>query len=103
MVSLTIQMSQYHKGTPNIPEYILLLEDTQRKAARTRLPVTDQTLTVLASTPLLAADTFPRTTELWEELEPPTRPGLPGRQPILLPIRRGPTTSVPLEGLTTWV
>jgi hypothetical protein len=27
-------------------------------------------LTVLASTALLAADTFPRTTELWEELDP---------------------------------
>jgi hypothetical protein len=27
-------------------------------------------LTILASTALLAADTFPRTTELWEELDP---------------------------------
>jgi hypothetical protein len=27
-------------------------------------------LTILASTPLLAANTFPRTTELWEELDP---------------------------------
>ncbi len=70
MVLLTIQMSQYHKGTPDIPEYIFLLEDAQCKAARDRLPVTDQTLTVLASTALLAADTFPRTTELWEELDP---------------------------------
>jgi hypothetical protein len=47
-----------------------MLEDAQRKAARAGLPVTDQTLTVLASTALLAADTFPRTTELWEELDP---------------------------------
>jgi hypothetical protein len=34
MVSLTIQMSQYYVGTPDIPEYIFLLEDAQRKAAR---------------------------------------------------------------------
>ncbi len=27
-------------------------------------------MTILASTALLAADTFPRTTELWEELDP---------------------------------
>jgi hypothetical protein len=59
MVLLTIQMSQYYKGTPDIPEYIFLLEDVQRKAARAILPVTNQTLTVLASTTLLAADTFP--------------------------------------------
>jgi hypothetical protein len=47
-----------------------MLEDAQRKAARAHLPITDQTLTVLASTTLLAADTFPCTTELWEELDP---------------------------------
>ncbi len=70
MVLLTIQMSQYYKGTLDIPKYFFLLEDSQRKAARARLPVTDQTLTVLASTALLAANTFPRTTELWEELDP---------------------------------
>jgi hypothetical protein len=69
MVSLTIQMSQYYKGTPDIPKYIFLLEVAKCKAARARLLVTNQTLTVLASTALLAANTFPRTTELWEELD----------------------------------
>jgi hypothetical protein len=63
-------MSTYYEGTQDIPKYIFLLKDAQRKAARARLPVTDQTLTVLASTALLAADTFPRTTELLEELDP---------------------------------
>jgi hypothetical protein len=70
MVLLTIQMSQYYEGMPDIPEYIFLLEDAQRKAARAPLPVIDQTLTVLASTALLATDTFPHTTELWEESDP---------------------------------
>jgi hypothetical protein len=83
MVLLTIQMSQYYAGTPIIPEYIQLLEDAQRKAARAGLPVTDQTLTILASTALLAADTFPHTTILWEPLQ--TRPGLHGKQPTLRP------------------
>jgi hypothetical protein len=70
MVLLTIQMSQYYEGMSDISKYIFLLEDAQRKAARARLPVTDQTLTVLASTALLAANTFPCTTELWEDLDP---------------------------------
>ncbi len=52
-------MSHYYKGSPDIPEYIFLLEDAQPKAARACLPLTNQTLTVLASTALLAADTFP--------------------------------------------
>jgi hypothetical protein len=43
MVSLTIQMSNYYEGTPDIPEYIFLLEDAQRKAARACLPITNQT------------------------------------------------------------
>jgi hypothetical protein len=69
MVLLTIQMSQYYEGMLDIPKYIFLLEDTQRKAARACLPVTNLTLTFLASTALLTADTFPRTTELWEKLD----------------------------------
>jgi hypothetical protein len=70
MVLLTIQMSQYYEDMPDIPEYIFLLEDAQHKAARARLPVTNQTLTILASPALLAAVTFPPTTEFWEELDP---------------------------------
>jgi hypothetical protein len=72
VVLLTTQMSQYYEGMPNIPEYLFLLEDAQpqRKAVRARLPVTNQTLTVLAFTTLLAADSFPCTTKLWEELDP---------------------------------
>jgi hypothetical protein len=69
MVLLTIQMSQYYEGMPDTPKYNFLLEDAQRKAARACLPITDQNLTVLASTALLAADTFPCTAELWEELD----------------------------------
>jgi hypothetical protein len=64
MVLLTIQMSQYYEGMLDIPMYIFLLEDAQRKAERANLPITNQTLTVLASTALLAVDTFPCTTKL---------------------------------------
>jgi hypothetical protein len=64
MVLLTIPVSQYYEGMPDILEYIFLLEDAQRKAARAHLPVTNQTLTVLASIALPATDTFPCTTEL---------------------------------------
>ena len=63
-------MSQYYVDMPDIPGYIFLLENAQRKAARAHLLITNQTLAVLASTALLAADTFPCTTELWEELDP---------------------------------
>jgi hypothetical protein len=50
MVSFNIQMSQYYEVV--CPA------------------ITNQTLIVLASTALLAANTFPCTTELWEELDP---------------------------------
>ena len=72
-VNLTVQMSQFYEGSPTIPEYIQLLEDAQRKAARAGLPVTDQFLVTHASTALLAADTYPRTTEIWEESPQATR------------------------------
>jgi hypothetical protein len=70
MVSLTIQMSHYYEGTLDILKYIFLLEDTQCKAARACLPITNHTLTVLASIALLDANTFPCTAELWKELDP---------------------------------
>jgi hypothetical protein len=102
MVLLTIQMSQYYKGMPDIPECISLLEDVQRKAARAHLPITNQNLTVLASTALLAANTFPCTTELWEELNPTDKTWATWKTAYLKPTRRGPTTSVPQGGLTAW-
>jgi hypothetical protein len=64
VVSLTIQMSQYYEGMPDIPKYIFLLQDAQCMADRACLPITNQTLTVLASTALLATNTSPCTTEL---------------------------------------
>jgi hypothetical protein len=79
MVLLTIQMSKYYEGMPDIPEYTFLLEDAQRKAARAPLPVTDQTLTVLASTAFLAAKTFPAQLSFGRSWTLPTRPGLLGR------------------------
>ena len=66
MVPLTLQMRRYYKGTPDVPKYIQMIEVAQRKAAQMGLPVTDQTLLVLAFAALLAADTFPRTTYDWE-------------------------------------
>ncbi len=70
MVLLTIQMSQYFESMPDILKYIFLLEDAQCKAARAHLPITNQTLTLMASTALLATNTFPHTTELWGDLDP---------------------------------
>jgi hypothetical protein len=82
MVLLTIQMSQYYEGAPIIPKYIQMLVDVQRKVARAHLPITNQTLMILASTALLAADTFPRTVK---SLPPRTRPGLCGKLLTLRP------------------
>jgi hypothetical protein len=63
-------MSQYYKGMPDISVYIFMLKDTRCKAAMASLPATNQTLTTIVSTALLAADTFSRTTKMWEELDP---------------------------------
>ncbi len=61
----------YTRYIPDIPKYIFMLEDAQFKAARASLPVTNQNLTILVSTALLAADTFPPHHQaLWEELDP---------------------------------
>jgi hypothetical protein len=95
-------MSQYYKGTPDIPKYIFLLEDAQRKAARAHLPITNQTLTILASTALLAADTFPRTTELWEEFDPANKTWAAWKTAYLAAHKKRANHPRATGGVTTW-
>jgi hypothetical protein len=79
-----------------------LLEDAQRKAARARLPVTDQTLTVLASTAFLAADTLPCTTKLWEELDPTDKTWAAWKTAYLAAHKKRANRLRATGGLITW-
>ena len=66
-------MLDYYTIAEGIPEYINMLEDAQRKLERANLPMSNDQLVAIASTSVLAANDFPRTTEEWEALPPASK------------------------------
>lgn len=67
LISLPGEMAGYYATAAGIPEYIYALERAQRKLLRGNLPMSDDALLAIASTSVLAAQTYPRITDEWEE------------------------------------
>ncbi len=49
MISLRTNMHQYYVQLDGIPQYIIMLADTQKKAKRVGMPITDIELVMMAS------------------------------------------------------
>ena len=71
LLALMDQMCQYHMEHEGIPEYINALEDAQKMAALSDASntITDNTLLLIASTPIHKSQRFPRANEKWDDLE----------------------------------
>ena len=55
MISLRTNMHQYYVQADGIPQYIIMLEDAQKKAKRAGMPIADIELVMMASAAVLAA------------------------------------------------
>ena len=73
MIALRTQMHQYYGQADGIPQYIIMLEDAQKKAKRAGKPIADIELVMMASASVLAAQHFPREVDDWEGLPTPAR------------------------------
>ena len=73
MISLRTNMHQYYVQADGIPQYIIMLEDAQKKAKRAGMPIADIELVMMASAAVLAAQHFPREVDDWEGLPTPNR------------------------------
>jgi hypothetical protein len=73
MIALRTQMHQYYGQADGIPQYIIMLEDAQKKAKRAGMPIADIELVMMASASVLAAQHFPREVDDWEGLPTPAR------------------------------
>jgi hypothetical protein len=60
MISLCTNMHQYYMQADGIPQYIIMLEDVQKKAKRAGMPIANIELVMMASAAILAAQHFPR-------------------------------------------
>ena len=73
MISLRTNMHQYYGQADGIPQYIIMLEDAQKKAKRAGMPIADIELVMMASAAVLAAQHFPREVDDWEGLPSTSR------------------------------
>jgi hypothetical protein len=71
MISLRTNMHQYYVQADGIPQYIIMLEDAQKKAKRAGMPIADVELVMMASAAVLAVQHFPREVDDWEGLPTP--------------------------------
>ena len=68
MLLLHTKMHQYYSQADSIPQYIIILEDAQKKAKRAGMPIADVELAMMASAAVLTAQHFPRKVDDWEGL-----------------------------------
>ena len=73
MISLRTNMHQYYTQADGVPQYIIMLEDAQKKAKRAGMPIADIELVMMASAAVLAAQHFPREVDDWEGLPATSR------------------------------
>jgi hypothetical protein len=73
MISLRSNMHQYYVQADGILQYIIMLEDAQKKAKRAGMPIADVELVMMALAAVLAAQHFPREVDDWEGLPTPKR------------------------------
>jgi hypothetical protein len=73
MLSLRANMHQYYSQADGIPQYIIMLEDAQKKAKRADMPIADVALVMMASAAVLAAQHFPCEVDDWEGLPASSR------------------------------
>ena len=68
MVSLRLNMTQYYVQADGIPQFIVMMEDAQKKAKQAGMPIADAKLVMMALATILAAQHFPQEVDDWDGL-----------------------------------
>ena len=68
MILLRTNMTLYYGQADGISQYIIMLEDAQKKAEQASMPIADVELVMMASTAVLSAGHFVRYVDDWEGL-----------------------------------
>jgi hypothetical protein len=68
MITLHTIMTQYYVQADGIPQFIVMMEDAQKKVTRAGMPIANYELVMLALVAVLAAQHFPCKVDGWEGL-----------------------------------
>ena len=66
MITLRTNMIQYYVQVEGIPQFIIMMEDAQKKAKQAGMPIANVELVMMASAAVLAAQHFPHEVTDWE-------------------------------------
>ena len=66
MTTLRTNMIQYYVQAEGIPQFIVMMEDAQKKAKQAGMPIADVEIVMMASAAVLAAQHFPCKVTDWE-------------------------------------
>jgi hypothetical protein len=73
MISLCTDMMQYYVQADGFPQFIVMMEDAQKKAKQAGMPIADIELVMMALAAVLAAQHFPCEVNNWEGLPAASR------------------------------
>jgi hypothetical protein len=65
-ITLCTNMHGYYAQADGIPQYIIMLEEAQKKAKRAGMPIADIKLVMMASAAIIAVQHFPCKFDNWE-------------------------------------
>jgi hypothetical protein len=68
MISLCLNMTQYYVQADGIPQFIVMMEDAQKKAKQADMPVANVELVVMALAAIFTAQRFLQEVDDWEGL-----------------------------------
>jgi hypothetical protein len=68
MISLCSNMTQYYVQADGIPQFIVMMEDAQKKMKRAGMPIADVELVMMVLAAVLTAQHFPHEVDDWEGL-----------------------------------
>ncbi len=66
IVTLRTNMLLFYKNAASMPDFILTMEEAQKKAKRTELPILDIELAMYAATSVLQSGDYKKETDKWE-------------------------------------
>ncbi len=66
MITLRTNMTQYYVQADGIPQFIIMMEDAQKKTKRAGMPISNIELVMMALVAVLSAQHFPREVNDWE-------------------------------------
>ncbi len=73
MIALHTNMSQYYVQVDGIPQFIVLMENTQKKTKCAGMPIANVELVMMALVVVLVSQHFPSKVDNWEGLPANTR------------------------------